>query len=542
MHRWTKVAKGAGVAAMLCCVTAIVAAACSQSEPINTPVPTQAITPTRTPEPTTPAPTPAIAPTATPQPTTTPVPTPTIAPIPTPQPTVTPVPTPTPTPRPTPEPTVDSNMDRAALVALYEATGGADWSYNENWLTDAPINEWFGVHLDDNGRVSRLYLWYNELHGEIPPELGTLSSLADLHLGNNQLSGVLPPELGGLSNLTVLSLYGNELSGEVPSELGDLSNLTVLSLEDNQLSGEIPPELGDLSNLADLYLDGNQLSGEIPPELGDLSNLTVLSLEDNQLSGEIPPELGYLSNLTVLSLEDNQLSGGIPPELGDLSYLTDLYLGGNRLSGEIPPELGDLSNLEETRLWGGNQFVGCIPDGLRDVLFHVAALGLPSCEAVAEPIARPGPIPIGDIPLPEEWDGTPGIAATVSTADMAALGANGLTGTLHLIQVRRNTKVTVTLENAGPGPYAAAIRWGGVSGGGRNPQWPLRVPVIRRGGRGIGKHGRYTGPVLPVQPELRDSCRWQGLANRPSGRLRQYPKPLEIAPNKDNYSYPPTPP
>ena len=46
--------------------------------------------------------------------------------------------------------------ERAALVALYEATGGANWSNSDNWLTDEPIYAWYGVTTDENGRVSRL--------------------------------------------------------------------------------------------------------------------------------------------------------------------------------------------------------------------------------------------------------------------------------------------------------------------------------------------------------------------------------------------------
>ena len=34
---------------------------------------------------------------------------------------------------------VDALDDRAALVALYEATGGPNWRNNTNWLTDAPM-------------------------------------------------------------------------------------------------------------------------------------------------------------------------------------------------------------------------------------------------------------------------------------------------------------------------------------------------------------------------------------------------------------------
>ena len=42
-----------------------------------------------------------------------------------------------------------------------------------------------------------------------------------LGLKNNELSGEVPPELGSLSNLESLRLNGNELSGCVPSSLED---------------------------------------------------------------------------------------------------------------------------------------------------------------------------------------------------------------------------------------------------------------------------------------------------------------------------------
>ena len=114
--------------------------------------------------------------------------------------------------------------DRAALVALYNATGGPKWMSNNNWLRDVPIGEWSGVITDDNGRVTELYLY--ELSGEIPPELGNLANLVWLFLEGNQLSGEIPPELGNLANLAILFLIENQLSGEIPPELGNLANLT----------------------------------------------------------------------------------------------------------------------------------------------------------------------------------------------------------------------------------------------------------------------------------------------------------------------------
>ena len=33
-------------------------------------------------------------------------------------------------------------MDRDALVALYNGTGGTKWRRNGNWLTEKPVGEW----------------------------------------------------------------------------------------------------------------------------------------------------------------------------------------------------------------------------------------------------------------------------------------------------------------------------------------------------------------------------------------------------------------
>ena len=246
------------------------------------------------------------------------------------------------------------NPDRTALMALYNATDGPNWVDNTNWLTDAPLGEWYGVDTDAAGRVVRIDLmgqWDREggksiphgLWGTIPPELGSLANLEELHLRLNELSGAIPPELGNLANLEELHLSWNELSGAIPPELGDLANLQQLHLQVNDLTGEIPPELGNLANLGLLSLSYNALSGEIPPELGNLANLRELWLGANVLSGAIPPELGNLANLEELHLSWNELSGAIPPELGNLANLEYLVLFENKLSGAIPPTLLNLS-------------------------------------------------------------------------------------------------------------------------------------------------------------------------------------------------------
>ena len=277
--------------------------------------------------------------------------------------------------------------DRAELVALYEATDGANWQRSANWLGAGPLSEWQGVEVDASGRVSALFLhqnglsgsipaelgglrnlevlWLNDnsLDGPIPPELGKLSKLENLSLQHNRLSGPVPAGVGELSSLTILYLAGNRLSESIPAELGRLSSLQNLWLSDNQLSGSIPVELGQLSSLQNLWLSDNQLNGEIPGELGGLASLQRLLLSSNRLSGSIPGELGKLTNLLGLALQDNELSGPIPAGLGGLSSLLELSLHSNQLSGPIPGELGRLPSLIDLNLYN-NELSGPIPAGL----------------------------------------------------------------------------------------------------------------------------------------------------------------------------------
>ena len=205
-------------------------------------------------------------------------------------------------------------MDRAALVALYEATAGPEWRDNTNWLTDAPIGQWIGVGVGPDGRISTLRLPGNGLTGWIPPELGKLASLRELTLRDNQLTGLIPPELGNLASLEELFLGFNDLTGPIPPELGNLASLELLFLEFNDLTGPIPPELGKLTRVIFLGLSGNYLTGPIPPELGKLTRVIVLSLSGNYLTGPIPLEIANLPNL-----EDLLVPGGVcvPTDLLD---------------------------------------------------------------------------------------------------------------------------------------------------------------------------------------------------------------------------------
>ena len=197
--------------------------------------------------------------------------------------------------------------DRAALVTLYNATDGPNWTDNTNWLSNEALSAWHGVTTDADGRVTDLLFYDNQLTGTIPTQLGQLTELQYLNLNNNELSGTIPTELRRLTKLTGLDLGNNRLTGTIPTQLGQLTELRYLNLHDNQLTGTIPTQLGQLTKLTALYLDSNELSGEIPAELGSLTNLQRLRLQNNQLTGPLPLTLSALSQLLVLNIQSTTL-------------------------------------------------------------------------------------------------------------------------------------------------------------------------------------------------------------------------------------------
>lgn len=79
--------------------------------------------------------------------------------------------------------------DRAVLESFYHATGGPNWTDSTNWLSDAPLDQWFGVSTNRRGRVTDLFFYGNNLTGAIPSELAALGDLGHLWLREDGLTG-----------------------------------------------------------------------------------------------------------------------------------------------------------------------------------------------------------------------------------------------------------------------------------------------------------------------------------------------------------------
>ncbi len=302
--------------------------------------------------------------------------------------------------------------EREILEAFYHAAGGPQWVRDDNWLTDAPASEWYGIYTDGEGRVTQIALRNNGLLGTLSPLVAGLTQLRHLNFyspgvlwcdasaesakrgtdrpsfsttiseltagsdmrrirrrgANGWTEGIeltlhAAPALEANTRASVSEGRRNRLSGTIPSALGQLSELVSLTLTNNDFSGVIPPELGQLTNIYAIDLSQNRLSGRIPSEIGSLATLEWLVLAGNELTGPIPEELGNLSSLVHLNISNNNFGDPLPPAIGRLAQLRTLIAMCASFNGPLPSELGNLQRLENLHLFS-SRLTGSIPPEL----------------------------------------------------------------------------------------------------------------------------------------------------------------------------------
>ncbi|KMT12726.1 hypothetical protein BVRB_4g088220 [Beta vulgaris subsp. vulgaris] len=250
--------------------------------------------------------------------------------------------------------------------------------------------QWHGILCNNfTGHVVAINLGgnsdYHCLEGKLSPSLLKLKHLEYLDLSFNIFQGqTIPTFIGSLANLKHLNLSNSGFIGNIPHELGNLSSLTSLDLSDNKVDVKRLGWLSHLTSLSVINLSSIDLS-EVQDwfqVVNNLSVLKVLKMDWCNLPSTIPSSLTYTNasstlhylslahnnfgdpaifqwlfniskiskNVVHLDLSDNALPGSIPSGLKDMHFLSYLDLSSNAFEGLIPLYFGNMHSLSHLDL------------------------------------------------------------------------------------------------------------------------------------------------------------------------------------------------
>ncbi len=272
--------------------------------------------------------------------------------------------------------------DKLALIRFYKATGGDNWTVKWD-TTDCDLSNWYGVELDEDGRVTTLDFdgvfdgkisgsgLGNNLVGTLDSTIGDLVSLKFLYLAGNKLKGDLPGSFSKLNKLKEVDLSKNEFNGDFPKVLAELK-LTYLNISMNKFAGEISGDLSKWNGMAQLLINKNEFTGKIPSSFNSLKSAWLIDISDNNFSGKFPYQFYFLKNLYSFNAENNKLSGKLSKRLASMKDLYILLLGYNQFEGSIPKEFGN-------KQWGilyinDNNLSGCFDNNLKKLCTQNAVI------------------------------------------------------------------------------------------------------------------------------------------------------------------------
>lgn len=173
-------------------------------------------------------------------------------------------------------------------------------------------------HITNLTKLHMLDLSNNKFSGMIPTHLEGLSGFVNVS-NNYELHLEIIIDIKGnyynvsylLPTNTIFDLSCNNLTGEIPVNIGSMSRLRLLNLSGNQLEGQIPASLSEIPSLEELDLSKNNLSGQIPQVPSKLSMLASLNVSYNHLCRPIPSGTQF-STFNVTYFDKNHCLCGLP--------------------------------------------------------------------------------------------------------------------------------------------------------------------------------------------------------------------------------------
>lgn len=303
--------------------------------------------------------------------------------------------------------------ERQALIDLYNATDGANWAFNDNWTTAAPLSEWTNVTVN-GGHVRSVILNNNSATGTLPSSLSDLTFLEQFSMGSNNLFGVVP-DLSVIPTLDILDLNLNNFS------VGDLlvnftNNSTIPNFAYNAQttldpSEEVEPGIGNDYTLSvtpdtdvnanyqwyksrnspidNILIDGatnpnyaltNIQSDDLDTYICEITSSSIPDLTITRLPINLTGPISQ-QELDALTAFYNALDGDnwtdntnwlSSEPVGTWSFITTRgnkvisinIFGDAGLNGQLPTEIGDLTHLEMLSIGLEQGVFGELPESI----------------------------------------------------------------------------------------------------------------------------------------------------------------------------------
>lgn len=251
--------------------------------------------------------------------------------------------------------------EREALIAYYNALDGPNWTYQDNWCSDKPVDQWYGVYTDNDGFVEEIWIDENKLKGDVPAEIGNLKHLKYLYFYEADITS-LPKEIYQMDSLQYIWLDYTQITS-LPYEIGDIKSLKQFEIMGSSIE-TLPEGLCNSKTLETIYLSETKISN-LPSDLSKITTLSSISLYNNNFTS-IPDVLFSCTGLTSLYINEPKIGGELSASIGNLVNLEYLYIYGTQLSSNLPATLSNLKKLDGLRLYN-NQFTGNIPESLANL-------------------------------------------------------------------------------------------------------------------------------------------------------------------------------
>lgn len=252
---------------------------------------------------------------------------------------------------------------RYGLESFYGSLNGNSWARHDNWCTDRPLFEWYGVsacqltskslfgeegfvYFGTDDRWS-LDLAANGMRGEIPMCFWkACRSFENIRISSEYLPTSTVPACVWHDGLVSLDLSMSFMNVPLTDAVKNAVSLKMLDIQCCNVGGCLPEAFTGMTSLERVNMRECSISGHLPASIGNLKNLRELYLDHNMsFGGTLPDSFYSLVSLTDFDISATEIGGVLKREIRNLRNLEGFWICGCEFEGTIPEEFGLIGNL-----------------------------------------------------------------------------------------------------------------------------------------------------------------------------------------------------